>query len=87
MILHDIGIVLEVYVVVLIARALFSWFPIRPGGPMASVNSLLWRITEPVLAPVRRLIPPLQAGGTGFDVSFLLVVIALEVVASAFLRS
>lgn len=85
MILHDIGIVLEAYIVVLLVRAVFSWFPVRPGGPLAGVNTVLWRVTEPVLAPVRRLIPPLRAGGTGFDVSFLIVVVALEIVASALL--
>jgi len=31
------------------------------------------RVTEPVLAPFRRVIPPLRMGAMGFDVSFTLV--------------
>ena len=87
MILHLVGVVLEVYVVVLFARALLSWFPVRPGTPLSSVNSALWRVTEPVLAPVRRVIPPMRTGNVGFDVSFLVVVIVMQFVAAAFLRA
>jgi YggT family protein len=86
-ILYDIGVALEVYVVVLFIRAVLSWFPIHPGGAMSSINTLLWRLTEPVLAPVRRLIPPLSAGGGGLDLSFLVVVIALQIIAAAFMRA
>ncbi len=87
MVLHTVGLVLEIYMVVLFVRAVFSWFPVQPGTPMASINTVLWRLTEPVLAPVRRLIPPLQAGGTGLDLSFLVVVIAIQILAYALLRA
>ena len=60
---------LQIYLVVLIARALLSWFPIRPGTAVATLHSGLVTVTEPVLAPVRRVIP--RAGG--FDLSFLVV--------------
>lgn len=60
---------ITVYLVVLFARVVLSWFPIRPGSPVASFYSLLYELTEPVLAPVRRVIPP--AGM--FDLSVLVV--------------
>ena len=31
------------------------------------------RVTEPILAPFRRLIPPLRIGGMGLDISFMFV--------------
>jgi YggT family protein len=65
-----------VYIFVLIVRAVLTWFPIRPGTPVASVAVLLRDVTEPVLAPVRRIIPPIS----NIDISSLIVVIALIVV-------
>lgn len=60
---------ITVYLVVLFARVVLSWFPVRSGSPMAGLYSLLYDLTEPVLAPVRRVIPP--AGM--FDLSVLVV--------------
>lgn len=71
--------ILQIYVVVLIVRALLSWFPVRSGTPLASVVRVVDTVTEPVLRPVRALIPPIRAGGMGIDVSFIIVVVALEV--------
>ena len=73
---------IEAYVFVLIARALLSWFPMQSGSPLIGVVRALDRVTEPVLAPVRRLIPPLRAGGMGIDLSFIIVVIVLQLIAS-----
>jgi YggT family protein len=64
----------NLYVLVLIARAIFSWFPLRSDSPALPVARFLNAVTEPVLAPFRRVIPP--AGM--FDLSFLVVVLLLE---------
>jgi YggT family protein len=65
---------------ILFPRALLSWFPAPPGSALASINSVLYRLTEPVLAPVRRLLPTMQAGGFGIDLSFIIVFIGLQVI-------
>ena len=70
---------LNVYLLILLARAVMSWFPVRPGTGLASFLGVLMQLTEPVLAPVRRIIPP--AGM--FDLSFLVVLIAIELVHAA----
>jgi YggT family protein len=62
-----------VYLVILAARAVLSWFPVRGGTFLASVNTLLFELTEPVLRPVRRVIPPVGM----FDVSFMVVFFVL----------
>jgi len=41
----------------IIARALLSWFPIRPGNPFYALAVILHQITEPILSPLRRIIP------------------------------
>ena len=67
----------EAYLFVILARIVLSWFPISPGSAMASVYSFLYAITEPVLAPIRRIIPPTGMGGMGLDWSPLIVTIGL----------
>ena len=67
--------IILVYLVILAARAVLSWFPVRGGTFLAQLNTLLFDLTEPVLRPVRRVIPP--AGM--FDTSFLIVFFALMI--------
>jgi YggT family protein len=69
---------LSLYLIVLIVRAVFSWIPVSSSG-LASIRSLVLTLTEPVLAPVRQVMPR-----TGmFDLSFLVVVILIQVIHSA----
>ncbi len=68
-----LSLLLTLYLFVLLGRAVLSWFPIRPGTLLASLNSVLWSLTEPILRPVRRVVPP--AGM--FDVSFIVVVFGI----------
>jgi YggT family protein len=66
---------LTTYLIILFARAILSWLP-PSSGALATVTRVLMDLTEPVLAPLRRLIPP-----TGvFDLSFLVLVIGLSIV-------
>jgi YggT family protein len=67
----------EAYLFVILARIVISWFPVSPGSAMASVYSFLYAITEPVLAPIRRVIPPTGMGGMGLDWSPMIVTFAL----------
>jgi YggT family protein len=70
------------YLIVLGARAIMSWFPIRPGTPAATIYGVLHDLTEPVLAPMRRIIPP--AGM--FDLSFLVLFVLLTILRSFICR-
>ena len=64
----------QLYVIILFARIILSWFPITPGSLLASVFSVLYNLTEPVLGPLRRLIPPLGM----FDLSPLIVFFVIQ---------
>jgi YggT family protein len=81
-----VGLV-EAYVVVLIVRALLSWLPVRPGSPLIPVLRVLDAITEPVLRPIRRILPPIRAGGAAIDLSILLVILLAEIVVIPILRA
>lgn len=80
-IFYILFLVAEIWFFCAIARAILSWFPISYDSPAHRANSVLVRITEPVIAPVRRLIPPVRAGGIGLDLSFLVVIIAVQLIA------
>ena len=78
---NPLCLLLNLYFIALFARIILSWFPISPGGAMAQIFSFLYRITEPLLGPVRRAIPPI--GGIGLDFSPIIVIIGLQIVAGA----
>ena len=66
---------LWLYMIVLVLRAVFSWFPVRSGTALASINSVLFQLTEPLLAPLRRVIPPAGMFDLSFIVLFFIVII------------
>ena len=66
----------QIYVIILIARAIFSWFPIRSDSPVVPIVRFLHAVTEPVLAPLRRVIPPIGM----FDISFLVAFLIIQIV-------
>ena len=70
---------LTVYWLVVLARVLLSWFPIRPGTPSPPSYVVLRDLTEPVLAPLRRVIPPVGM----FDMSSLVLIIGLGILRGA----
>ncbi len=65
-VIEILSLLLQVYSYVLLARALVSWIPnLDPSNPIVQ---LLYQVTEPVLEPIRRLIPPV---GGMIDISLL----------------
>ncbi len=74
---------LDAYLIVMFARIILSWFPINAGSGLASVYGFLYSITEPVLGPIRRVIPPLGMGGMGLDLSPLVVFFGISILRSA----
>jgi YggT family protein len=77
-----IGWVLDLYSWVIIAAALISWVSPDPRNP---VVQFLHKVTEPVLRPVRNLLPPWKTGG--LDLSPLIVIIAIQFIDRVILPS
>jgi YggT family protein len=73
---------IEIYILLVLGRVLLSWFPISRGSPFESVYSFLFSVTEPVLGPVRRALPPLG----GFDLSPIVVIFGLQLLGQALAR-
>lgn len=67
-----IVLTLNLYTFTLFIQAILSW--VGPGVSNPA-GSILWSINEPLLRPVRRLIPPLS----GLDLSPLVAILVLQV--------
>jgi YggT family protein len=76
-----LGSLLNLYVLAIFVRIILSWFPVRAGSALVGVYSFLASITEPVLGPARRLIPPLG----GLDLSPIIVIFGIEIIGSSLL--
>ncbi len=73
---------LDIYVLILFGRVILSWFPMSPNSPMTSVYSFLYTLTEPVLGPLRRVLPPLG----GFDLSPIVAFFGIEILRSVLIH-
>ena len=70
---------LTVFIVILVARAILSWFPVRPGTGLAQLNGIVFDLTEWALRPLRQIIPPIGM----FDISFMVLVFGLIILLRA----
>jgi YggT family protein len=71
---------LRVYSIILFIRVLLTWFPnIDYNNPFVK---FLHQVTEPVLEPVRRVLPPYR----GWDFSALVVLVAISLISNVLLR-
>jgi len=67
-----ISLFIQLYSFVILARVLMSWVRIDPDSPLARV---LYDLTEPVLGPIRNLLPP----AAGLDFSPIIAFVLLRV--------
>jgi len=81
-VMRIIHLLLMVYVWIIIIRALLSWIPSPSLYPLAVI---LVKLTEPVLRPIRKILPPYKTGG--LDLSPMLMVIFLLFIDSFLVRS
>ena len=75
-------LLLTVYLLIVFARIILSWFPMGPGSALEPVNRVLYSLTEPLLGPLRRTIPPVRMGAMGLDLSPLVVTFGIIILQS-----
>ena len=77
---------LWLYLLVLLAYSIMSWFTysgrVSYDSPVVKIHGFLGRLCEPVLRPVRKIMPPVRVGGVGLDLSVLVVFLVIEVLLS-----
>ena len=69
--LRLVRLLLVLYMVLILASVIVSWVGQNVRHP---IIPLLFQLTDPVLAPIRRILPPLG----GFDLSPLVAIIAIQ---------
>jgi YggT family protein len=74
-----IRILLYVYTVILLVRILSSWFPTPVSGAFRTILDFAYAVTEPVLRPLRRIIPPVRLGAAALDLSPIIVFVVINV--------
>ncbi|MGB5758455.1 MAG: YggT family protein [Acidimicrobiales bacterium] len=74
-----IVMLLNLVVLLLVVRVILSWVRLGPDSQFRPVVDVVYRLTEPILAPIRRVLPAMG----GFDLSPLLVIIAIRLVQGA----
>jgi YggT family protein len=70
-----------VAVIALIVYVVLSWVP-RPPEPLIPVQRALHRVVDPLLSPIRRILPPVQLGGMALDLSVLVLFFAIAILQS-----
>jgi len=65
--------IIDAFTLLIFVRVIASWFRVSPRN---SLMLLVYQITEPILAPLRRIIPPLGM----MDITPLVAVILLQII-------
>ncbi|MSQ15179.1 MAG: YggT family protein [Dehalococcoidia bacterium] len=68
-----IDIFTRVVTIAIFIRAVLSWFPMPPGNP---VSTIVNQVTDPILMPLRRVIPTLGM----MDITPMVAIILLQVI-------
>jgi YggT family protein len=80
-----VSLLLEIFWWVLFLHVIFSWVP-RPPQPIVPFVLGVRRIVEPLVAPLRRVIPPLRLGGIALDLSIIVLFIGVWILRSIAIR-
>lgn len=82
-----LGAVLLVVELVLVARVVLDWVGVLApgGGALARARGVAHGLTEPVIAPVRRVLRPVRVGPVAIDLAFTAVFIAVVLLRSVVL--
>jgi YggT family protein len=76
--------VLSIYLVLLIARMIFSWIQVyarswSPSGILLVIAEGVYSATDPPLRFLRRYIPTVRLGSVALDLSFMLLFLVVYV--------
>jgi len=79
--------ILWLYLMLMIGRLVFDYVQMfarswKPSGFMLVLVELIYSFTDPPLNFIRRFVPPLKIGSVSLDISFLIVIIGIQVAMS-----
>lgn len=68
-----------VLIFTLIVRIILDWVQVPAGHPVGRLRSALASVTDPLLLPLRRVIPPVRLGAVALDVSVIVLLVGLNI--------
>ncbi len=74
-----INITFQVLMMVIFIRVILSWFPHNPYNPLIKI---IYQISNPILNPVRNIIPPIG----GLDISPIVVIFIIQIIKNIILK-
>ena len=69
--------ILLAFLVCIWIRVILSYFPLSPGSPANGLARVVGTVTDPVLLPVRKVLPPLRLGAGAIDLSPMVVTVVI----------
>ena len=72
-------ILLLVFQLVFLLRMVMSFFPISSGSTASRIRDLTIVLTDPVVLPLRRSLPPLPGAMAGFGLAEILILIGIRI--------
>ncbi len=75
-----IDLLFNILIFAIVGRALLSWFNVGPSNP---IGRILYEITEPILGPMRRVIPMIGM----LDISPIVAILLLSFMQSLILQA
>jgi len=77
-------LVLWLFFILLIGRLVLDYVQMfarswRPKGPLLVVAEAIYTVTDPPLRALRKVIPPLRLGSVSLDLSFLVLVVLVNI--------
>jgi YggT family protein len=83
---YFVWLIFQILTFAIFFRVILSWFMMSPsstGGFLVTIYNVLFQITEPILAPLRRIIPTIGM----FDLSPIVAIIVLQVIGEIVVRA
>jgi YggT family protein len=80
-----LSLLLLLFFILLIIRLVLDYIQMfarswRPSGPVLVVAEVVYTVTDPPLRALRKVIPPLRLGSVSLDLSFLVLILVVQVV-------
>jgi len=72
--------IIQILSLLIFARAIFSWFD---PGFTSQIGRFLYQITEPIIAPIRQVLPPMGMLDLSVLVALVLLMILQQLIRSA----
>ena len=75
-----LGILIEILYLAILARVILSWIPVRDNKILNSILKVVYAITEPILVPIKKVLPSTGMFDFSPMVALVLIIILQNIV-------